>query len=97
MFGQSDRAHSVVVETGAFTSNELQQLSEHLENEHSIVVAGDCRIEGLVLMEVPVSLGLRIQQAENSILTAINTVWNREATISKQVSREAVLNCISEE
>lgn len=96
-YGQSERVHSVVAETGAFSASELQQLSEHLENELSILVAGGCRDEGFLLIEVPVSLGLRIQQAENSIVQAINTVWNREATISRQVSRETVLNCISED
>lgn len=97
IYGQAERTHSVVAETGGFSTAELQRLSEHLESEFSIIVAGGCRSEGLVLIEVPVSLGLRTHQAESSILQAINTVWNREATISKQTSRETVLDCISED
>lgn len=91
---QESRYHTLIISTDHFTDSQLANLSDYLNEEYSFVVRGGCREQGLVLIEFPTSLAIRMNQAESQTIQAVQELWNKKATVSPDTNREAVLGCI---
>ncbi len=85
--------HTVVVKSKIFTASELNQLSQNLQSNHQFDVRGGCESEGLIVVDIPVSLSIRVNHAEEIIVSAIESAWSEPATIEKTVSVQEVMQC----
>lgn len=90
---QQPTHHTVVVKSKLFTDTELNQLSEKLQSDHQFDVRGGCHSEGLIVIDIPVSLSVRVNHAEEIIVSAIESSWSEPATIEKTVSAQEVMQC----
>jgi len=90
---QSESYHSIVVKTQSITPGELNQFAAEIQNQFKFRMAKACLDEGFILVEVPTSLAVRINQAEDSILSAAAAIWNNDVSIAKDVTLEQISQC----
>lgn len=90
---QQPAHHTVVVKSKSFTDTELTEFSQKLQSDHQFDVRGGCHSEGLIVIDIPVSLSIRINHAEEIIVSAIESSWSESATIEKTVSVQEVMQC----
>jgi len=90
---QTSTQQTVVVKSKVFNASELEQLSQNLQSNHQFEVRGGCEHEGLIVVDIPVSLSIRVNHAEDIIVSAIESVWSEPATIEKTVSDQEVMQC----
>ena len=90
---QTSPHHTVVVKSKIFNASELNQLSQNLQSNHQFKVRGGCESAGLIVVDIPVSLSIRVNHAEDIIVSEIESTWSESATIEKTVSVQEVMQC----
>lgn len=90
---QPSSHHTVVIKSKTFTAPELNQLSQKLQTAHQFDVRGGCEPQGLIVVDIPVSLSIRVNHAEEIIVSEIESSWSEPATIEKIVTAQEVMQC----
>lgn len=90
---QETRYQQIIVETEEFSNDELEDLERYLKTQHSFEVLASCPDEGLILVGFPTSLPVRVPHAEEQITAAVQQIWQRKSTISRQKTSENVIQC----
>lgn len=93
---QSNHYHSIAIKTDGFTAQQAIDLTDHLANEMQFILRQTCPEKKLLLIEFPTTLPVRIPTAESMILNAVELKWNQKATIERDLSRDAVMSCITD-
>lgn len=86
--------HEIILKTSQFSDSELNLLKDYFKSELSFTIHSVCKEKGWLLIEFPTALRLRMNQAEDTAILALQHVLQKEATLPKDVTREMVENCL---
>lgn len=91
-FAQEESYHRIVIKVNSIQQDELSHFQSEIVNQLGFKATKACLKEGYVLIEVPVSLAIRIHQAEESALSLAKSHWGN-ATLDSAFSVDGFNIC----
>lgn len=88
--------HQVVIETRAFTAEEVQQIQEKLNLEGPFHIEANCPQLGLLVIAVPVSASFRVNTIEEIAISTISSTINSNASVDRNRTAQSVASCSNE-
>lgn len=89
---QEERYHNLILKTDQLSSAEFNQFKTELQNQLGFHTNKACLDEGFILVEVPVSMGIRVHHAQESALAIAKSLLGN-ATLDHEFSVNDIIQC----